>query len=80
MREHRATAHVAGLAPVLTVAGVGVQVPAEELCPAALVWARDELKQTAQAVAVLLRKGEGLRAATDHILTLEEGIEGGIVI
>lgn len=52
--QHGATAHVAGLAPVLTVPGVGIQVPAEELGTAALVGAGNELEQAAHAVAVLL--------------------------
>lgn len=68
--ENRPAAHVAGLTPVFTVACVGVQVPAEELRPAALVRTGDELVQTAHAVAVLLREGEGLCTATDLILTL----------
>lgn len=41
--EYCPTAHVAGLTPVFTVACVGVQVPAEELRPAALVRTWDEL-------------------------------------
>lgn len=52
--EYCPTAHVAGLTPVFTVPCVGVQVPAEQLRPAALVRTRDELIQTAHAVAVLL--------------------------
>lgn len=52
--EYGPTAHVAGLTPVLTVACMGVQVPAEKLRPAALVRAGDELVQAAHAVAVLL--------------------------
>lgn len=52
--EDHPAAHVAGLAPVFAVACVGVQVPAEELRPAALVRTGDELVQTAHAVAVLL--------------------------
>lgn len=68
--ENCPAAHVAGLTPVFAVTCVGVQVPAEELRPAALVWTGDELVQTAHAVAVLLRKGEGLCTTTDLILTL----------
>lgn len=68
--EYRPTAHVAGLTPVLAVACVGVQVPAEELRPAALVRTGDELVETAHAVAVLLREGEGLGTTTDLILAL----------
>lgn len=71
--QHRPTAHLAGLAPVLAVAGVGVQVPAEELRPAALIRAGDELVKTAHAVAVLFRQWEGLCTATDLVLTLREG-------
>ena len=52
--EYRPAAHVAGLTPVLTVACVGVQIPAQELSPTALVWTGDELIQTAHTVAVLL--------------------------
>lgn len=52
--EYCPTAHVAGLTPVFAVPCVGVQVPAEQLRPAALVRTRDELIQTAHAVAVLL--------------------------
>lgn len=70
--ENRPAAHVAGLTPVFTVACVGVQVPAEELRPAALVRAWNELVQTAHAVAVLLREREGLCTTTDLILTLQE--------
>lgn len=68
--EYRPTAHVTGLAPVFAVACVGVQVPAEELSPAALVRTGDELVQTAHAVAVLLGEGEGLCTTSDFILTL----------
>lgn len=70
--EYCPAAHVAGLAPVLTVAGVSVQVPAEDLCSAARVRAQDELVQTAHAVAILLGEGEGLYTATDLILTLQQ--------
>lgn len=52
--EYCPAAHVAGLTPVFTVACVGVQVPAEELRPAALVRTWDEFIQTAHAMAVLL--------------------------
>lgn len=39
--EYRPTTHVARLAPVLTVVRMGLEVPAEELYPAALVGAGD---------------------------------------
>lgn len=68
--EYRPAAHMAGLAPVFTVACVCVQVSSEELCSTALVWTGDELIQTAHTVAVLLWKGEGLCTTTDLILTL----------
>lgn len=70
MGENRPAAHVAGLTPVVAVACMGVQVPAEELCLAALVRTGDELVQTAHAVAVLLREREGLCTTPDLILTL----------
>ena len=70
VRQHRAAAHVAGLAPVVAVAGVGVQVPAQQLRPAALVRAGDELELTGHAVAVLLRQRKAGRAAADLILAL----------
>lgn len=54
MGEYGPAAHVARLAPVLAVARVGVQVPAEELRPAALIRTRDEFVQAAQGVTVLL--------------------------
>lgn len=53
MREYGPTAHVARLTPVLTVACMGVQVPAEELCPTALIRTRDEFIQAAHSVTVL---------------------------
>lgn len=43
MGKYCPTAHVAGLAPVLTVMCMGLEVPAEKLHPAALVGAGDEL-------------------------------------
>ncbi len=70
--EYRPAAHVAGLTPMFAVASVGVQVPAEQLRPAALVWTWDELVQTVHAVAVLLREGEGLCTTTNLILTLQQ--------
>jgi len=68
--EHRATAHVARLPPVLAVAGVRVQVTAHQLGAAALVRAGDQLVGAAHAVAVLLRQREGVGAATDLVATL----------
>lgn len=53
MGEDGPTAHVARLTPMLTVACVGVQVPAEELCPAALIRTWDEFIQAAHGVTVL---------------------------
>lgn len=76
--EYCATAHVAGLAPVFAVARVGVQVPAEQLRPAALVWTRDELEQAAHTVAVLLSEREGFCTTKDLILTLQETKYRGI--
>lgn len=73
MGEDGPAAHVARLTPVLAVARVGVQVPAEELCPAALIRTWDEFKQAAHGVTVLFWEGEGLRTTTDLILTLLEG-------
>lgn len=58
--EYRPAAHVTGLTPVFAVPCVGVQVSAEELHPAALVWTWDELVHAGHAVAILLREGEGL--------------------
>lgn len=52
--EYGPAAHVAGLPPVFTATRMGVQVPAEELRPAAMEWAGDEFIQTVHAVAVLL--------------------------
>lgn len=53
MGEYGPAAHVARLTPVLTVACVDVQVPAEELRPAALIRTRDEFIQAAHGVTVL---------------------------
>lgn len=53
MGEDGPTAHVARLTPVLAVACMGVQVPAKELCPAALIWTWDEFIQATHGVTVL---------------------------
>lgn len=53
MGEYGPAAHVARLTPVLTVACMDVQVPAEELRPAALIRTRDEFIQAAHGVTVL---------------------------
>lgn len=48
------TAHVTGLTPVFTMARMSVQVPAEELRPAALIRTGYKLIETAHTVAILL--------------------------
>lgn len=73
MGENGPTPHVARLTPMLAVARVGVQVPAEELCPATLIRTWDEFIQAAHGVTVLFWEGEGLRTTADLILTLSEG-------
>lgn len=75
--QHGPAAHVARPTPVFTVALVIVQVPAEELHPAALVWTRDELVHARHAVAVLLGEAKGFFATTDLVFTLSGGKQRG---
>lgn len=71
--QYGAAAHVARLAPVLAVALVIVQIPAEELHPTSLVRTGYELVQARHAVAVLFGEAKGFFAAADLVFTLSGG-------